>query len=633
MGVNGIYGLSGSGMDIESLVKVGMMKKQNEYDKMAQKYTKNEWTKTAYLELNNTVTTFNLSTLSQYKLSSNMNAKTVESSSSSIKVAANASAPVMSHKVSVDKLSSNAYIISTNEIKRINTGSDTYSSTSLNLKDILFSKLEEEQRGTGTYDAEGHEIMEGTGKVTGTFKGGNGTSYSFGTSADGTYTTKKGTAANLDDKAISFFVGDGTKVTENGVEKAKTVEISYTFDEILNGNVTLNDVVSKINNAGLNIRATFDTVNETFSIYNTESGSENTIYLQAGANEFEYDASGTKYTTNFAGSIATTLLNGLGFKESENGSWKSETAWAFKSSNASNTATGEYGAITVDGKTYDKVTDNKITVNGITYTALEKTTSAATVSVTQDVDSIVDRVKSFVADYNKLLSGLYEKYDEKPESGYTPLTQSQKDAMKEEQITKWEEKAKKGLLYHDQTLGKIINEMRSAINTPVDSIDGKYNSAYSIGIGTTGIKGQLTLDEDKLRKALNEDPDSVYNLFAKLDEGEKVAVKNADGTYLLDDDGNKVYKTVERSSYNGIAQRLGDILNTAQKNIKSRAGSSADITEDSDLNTLLRNLQTKMSNFKKMMNSFEDALYKKYDKMESTLASLGTQLNFLLSDG
>ena len=36
MGANGIYGLSGSGLDIESLVKMGMMKKQNQYDKMYQ---------------------------------------------------------------------------------------------------------------------------------------------------------------------------------------------------------------------------------------------------------------------------------------------------------------------------------------------------------------------------------------------------------------------------------------------------------------------------------------------------------------------------------------------------------------------------------------------------------------------
>ena len=79
-----------------------------------------------------------------------------------------------------------------------------------------------------------------------------------------------------------------------------------------------------------------------------------------------------------------------------------------------------------------------------------------------------------------------------------------------------------------------------------------------------------------------------------------------------------------------MAQRLGDIFVEANKSIKSRAGSTSDITEDSDLNNLLRNLQTKMSNFKKLMNSFEDALYKKYDAMESTLARLGTQLNFIM---
>ena len=45
MGVNGIYGLSGSGLDVESMVKVGMLSKQNELDKMQQKYTLNEWKK------------------------------------------------------------------------------------------------------------------------------------------------------------------------------------------------------------------------------------------------------------------------------------------------------------------------------------------------------------------------------------------------------------------------------------------------------------------------------------------------------------------------------------------------------------------------------------------------------------
>jgi flagellar hook-associated protein 2 len=179
--------------------------------------------------------------------------------------------------------------------------------------------------------------------------------------------------------------------------------------------------------------------------------------------------------------------------------------------------------------------------------------------------------------------------------------------MKEEQITKWEEKAKQGLLYHDSTLSKIISDMRSSISGTVELDDGTKVSIFNLGISTTGIKGQLTLDEDKLKKALSEDPDIVYNVFGTLN--------------------TNTGKT--GSEYQGVAQRLGDIFTDATKAIKNRAGSSADIAEDSDLNNLLRELQTKMSNFKKLMSSFEDRLYKKYDAMEAALTKLGTQLSFI----
>ena len=458
--------------------------------------------------------------------------------------------------------------------------------------------------------------MEKIDEVTGSFKAGNNKTYTFSNEST------QGAAAHLAEKAISFFIGDGTTetYTDPGTnqtrEIAKKREISFTFDEILNGDVTINDVVSKINSAGLNVRASFDTVNEKFFIYNNKGGSDNTIFLQAGAND-----KGTRtdpvtgeytYTNNFAGSVATTLLNGLGLQQSKNGELTGKLL-KFTSTNAKNTVPGENGEIKVDGVTYT-TTENKATVNGITYTALAQTGGTpAVVTVSQDVDAIVGKVKGFIEDYNKLLSSLYEKYDEKPETGYAPLTQSQKDAMKEEQITKWEEKAQKGLLYHDQTLGKIINEMRGAITETVEGLDGKYNSVFSLGISTTGIKGQLVLNEDKLRAALADDSDAVYNVFARLD------------TSVKDSSGN----VVNNPAGNGIAQRLGDILSTASKNIKSRAGSTTAITEDSDLNNLLRQLQTKMSNFKKLMSSFEDKLYKKYDTMESTLAKLGAQLSFI----
>ena len=414
----------------------------------------------------------------------------------------------------------------------------------------------------------------------------------------------------LSDVAFKFKISDGATEDDNG--KLKEVEISYTYADLLgennSGGISFNDFVSKINGSGLNIRAAYDSVNDKFSFYNSHGGEENTIKFT-----FDDDSDASLTARNFLNNMGLikssggTLVGSDGKEITkpdsiENGNSVYKDTLLF-SLNGSKEIKGDDGSIIVDGMHY-KTTDNKITVGGITYNALNKTDEAATVTVSQDVDAIVGKVKSFVEDYNKLLSSLYEKYDEKNDSNYKPLTQSQKDQMKDEQIEKWEEKAKQGLLYHDATLAKIIGDMRSAISSPVEGVEGKYNSAYSIGIGTTGIKGQLTLDETKLRNALSEDSDSVYNVFAKLDANDE-------------------------TDRNGIAQRLGDVFTASTKLIRERAGSSTDITEDSDLNNLLRELQTKMSNFKKMMSSFEDALYKKYDAMESALAKLGMQLNFV----
>ena len=664
MGVNGIYGLSGSGLDIESMVKVGMMSKQSEYDKMAQKFTKNEWTKAAYLDTYSTIISFNTSTLSQYKMSANMNAKTADSSSSAVKVSANASAGIMSHKVEVDELSSNAYLVGVDSVTRKNTSAQN----SIKLADAIFkSSMTDNGDGTVTVDV------------------GSGSSF-----------TRK---YNLDDVAFKFTLTDGTQgnVSQMSDAEKKNYTISYTYKDLLGdsttGAVTFNDLVSKINGLDTNIRASYDSVNDKFSFYNREGGKDNSIQFTLDSSsvtgygslsdfqdasalntrdflnglnlmqskgtevysglesskDFSYNTqtkiftnttngmtynTGTKEyydpTTNLSYKTTTgkfysegkevqtgTDANGNNyyFTANDDGSENVLSAGSFNrpsrvpgtlevTMGATKSVSGTNGLVKVDGITYE-TTDNKVTAGGITYTALDKTSSPATVAVTQDTDAIIDKVKKFVEDYNKLLSGLYEKYDEKPNKDYKPLTQSQKDGMKEEQIEKWEEKAKAGLLYHDQTLGKIIDNMRAAISNTVESVNGKYNSAYSIGISTTGIKGQLVLDETKLKTALAEDSDAVYNVFAKLDDNDD-------------------------ASGNGIAQRLGDVLTAAAKSIRTKSGSSADITEDSDLNNLLRELQTKMSNFKKLMSSFEDKLYKKYDAMEVTLAKLGTQLNFIM---
>lgn len=545
MGVNGIYGLSGSGLDIESMVKVGMMSKQREYDKMAQKYTKNEWQKTALLDVYNNVNTFNMTTLSQYKLSTNMNARTATSSNDAIKVTANASAAKMTHKVEVEQLAASAYLISTNK---------------------LFTEDED----------------------------GNKKSLSdYGSS-------------------ISFSLYDGTD--------KDPVAITLDIDD----KTTLTDLAAAINKAGLNIRATYDVDNDTFSIYNTKSGAANTIEFS----NIDPDTADLFNDLGFYKSVDGKLIGTSSDSETASGSVYNEDTDDWEITTTTTTTTdykpfsfdddltieGQNAKVLIDGVTYEKA-DNKFTAGGITYDVSNATKGEiAKVSVTQDVDGIVDKVKSFIEDYNKMLSSLYELYSEKPESGYSPLTQSQKDAMKEEQVTKWEEKAKKGILYHDRTIGNVISKLREALSSKVEGLNDKYDSIFSIGISTTGLQGQLTLDETKLRRALDENPDSVYNVFAKLDSN------------YTDSSGKKV----ERTSHNGVAQRLGDIFSNSLKTIRSRSGTSSDTNDDSEINNILRRMKTQMSDFKKKMNAYEDMLYKKYDRMESMLAKLGAQMNYIM---
>lgn len=601
MGVNGIYGLSGSGLDVESMVKAGMLSKQSQYDKMQQKFTKQQWQKEAFAEVYQDLTKFNYTTLSDYKLASSTNAKKATSNNSNITATANASAGSMSHKIEVSDVASNAYLLSTKSLDRIREGlnDDTGASEdSIKLQDVLFKKLAENVSGNANVtDASGN-----------------------------TYNDANGNAFSLNDTAFSITIGDGTK-DSNGNAVTKTV--SYTYQELYDGK-TFNDLVSDINGLGLNVRATYDSTNDRFSFYNKQSGEDNKISISVSTNDENNNA-----VNSVAQETSQTFLKNLQILQSKDGNLLDSTGAVatldsannitsgtafFSGSESSAEISGTNAGVKVDGITYSNLTSNKISVSGVTYEWAEATTASATVTVTQDTDKIVENVKKFVEDYNKMLSSLYEKYDEQKADGkYEPLTDTQKEGMKDEQIEKWEEKAKQGLLYHDSTIRKVIDTMRDAVSTRVEGVNSKYNSAYSIGISTTGLKGQLTLDEDKLKKALADDEDAAYNVLTKLEY--KTDAKTVAG---------KTQEAADNYAGSGIAQRLADVMKDALSDVKDYAGTDGTkYDDDSDLGNLMKSLKEKMDNFKTMMEKFEEALYKKYDAMEVTLSQLGTQLSFI----
>ena len=207
-------------MSTTGIYGLSMLTKQNQYDKMYKEEVKNEWMKEAYSDLYSDLNTFNQTTLSTYKMSSTTSPMTATSTSEGVATAtANADAASMAHTVNVTSLATNAYI-QTND-SGIKRDSSATNQKSIYLKDLL-------------------------------------------SSGDSSYT-----ADQKNNVALSFSVGDGTT----------TKEISFTYADLYESNQTLNDLATKIKNSGVNIQASYDSVNDSFSLYQKSGGKSNKIEL------------------------------------------------------------------------------------------------------------------------------------------------------------------------------------------------------------------------------------------------------------------------------------------------------------------------------------------------------------------
>lgn len=584
MGANGIYGLSGSGLDIESLVKMGMMNKQNQYDKMYQTQLKQTWVKEAYNTVYTDVKAFKES-MSTFKMQSNMSAMQATSSNNDVvSVTANGAAAAMNHKITVEQVASNAYLMTANGQKIGRANASAAAANSAYLKDVLFS-----------------------GDATKTTVDGQ-TSYLVKNDTTGKNDTFKGS-----DVAISIEVQDSD-------DKSVTHKVEFTYDQIFGDNKTLNDLATAFSNSGANVQGGYDTVNESFSLYNKTSGSANKIGLQANND------------------ISKKLLNSLHLASYDAQNNTLGTEASFETGKMNVAAVGTNAKATIDGKTYESDT-NKLNVanviynfNGVSAKNADGTYQASTISVSQDTDKIVDNVKKFVETYNTLIDSLNTKYREEKNTDYKPLTKKQEGEMTESQIDKWNEKAKSGLLYHDNNIYSIISDMRESLYTQVDAVDTvltdakgnkySYNSMSSIGITSSTNQGHITLDEEKLKKALTEDPDCVYQLFAS----------DQDSTYVAGSTNkNQADTYTSKSDYlnTGIANRLYNAMTTNISNLESYAGTSKETDDESYLGKLITNMNTKMTSFQTLMKSYESKLYKKYDAMEVALSKLGAQLSYI----
>jgi len=263
-----------------------------------------------------------------------------------------------------------------------------------------------------------------------------------------------------------------------GVEPFKLTINSVKFE--FSKTDTLSTVMSKINSSDAGVTMSYSSISDKFTMTAKNSG--------AGENIVINDDQG-----NLLVSMGLTLGSGATVTKGENAN------------------------LTVNGQNISR-SSNDIEVDGVKISLLETTPDPITINMKQDASSLLEPIKSFVADYNAMISLVNGLVKENADSAYKPLTDVQKETMSEKQIETWETKAKIGLLSGDPILRGIASTMQSMMYG--SAITGGI-SLYDMGITSAGYNenGKLVVDETKLKAALETKGSAIKDLFSQQDTG------------------------------------------------------------------------------------------------------------------
>ena len=355
---------------------------------------------------------------------------------------------------------------------------------------------------------------------------------------------------------------------------SNTIKINGKEIKIDPATDSLNSVLAKINNQS-NVSAFYDSATGQVSFMAKETGLVN-------------NSADNKYIS-FEGDFLTSAL-------------KVET-------NSTNAKAAVDADLFINGLRTTR-TSNTFTMNGAEITL--KSVGSSVVTISNDVDKTVDAIKKFVDEYNEFLKTLQDKVNETRYRDFAPLSDEQKTDMKDKEIELWEGKAKSGMLRNDPYISGAISSLRTAAISTVDN-GSKYNSLYAIGIetGNYSENGKLYLkDEEKLRKAIAEDPGAIVALFSANGNG-----KN------------------DKSDV-GIADRMYASLKTTMDQFKTTAGLEGTITDNKDQSILgqqLYKMDTDIRNLEKRLIDIEDRYYRQFTAMEKAISSYNSQSSYLTS--
>ena len=636
-----------SGLDTESLVKQLSDAYQTKVDNAKKKQTKAEWKKEAWASLNTKLMDFYKGALNTFKSAGTYNSKQVNGTLSGVKVTANPKAVSGNHKIQV-KSTANAQMWTGHKINK-----GTYTASSYTAITDTSKKISE------LYDKNGYSIQNAL----------NGSSFTVQNTEDG---SKVDVNINIDENTtVDDLLRDiNTQLNGTGLKASMTKGgLTFTNETAAETTDPATGTATYAGGHSLTITAANETSAKALGLAYDASGKGMTVKSKSeiSGNEvntvsgsaFAYDkqvnadtditggsklidlgiAQGTSIKVNGTEIVVdrTTTLDSLASamaKTGINASYDTnqgrfylsskntgvENAFTVEADDATlaalglDLADGEAGKIDAsdaslvyNGVEYTQAT-NSFNINGLTMD-VSSVGGEQAFSVDTDVDGIYDKVKSFVKEYNTLISEMNKLYDASSSRGYEPLTSDEKDAMTDEDIKNWEDKIKGSLLRRDSTISTLLTSMRTTLNKSVevtnsDGTTSRY-ALSSFGIVTSDYteKGQLHIQgnaddsdfaslDDKLKAAISDNPEALMKTLTTL--------------------GDEIYKNFQSSMKRVVGVR-----------------SSLTFYNDLEMDDDIKSYKEDVTSLQKKLQDEQDKYYKQFSSMETALTKLQSQQTYI----
>ena len=334
----------------------------------------------------------------------------------------------------------------------------------------------------------------------------------------------------------------------------KINDVKFSFGK----DATLNDIINNVNFSSAGINMSFSSLSGKIIIRSKTTGADSTVNIE-----------------NISG-------NAFG------------DGGAFAIDSSSVTA-GKNALATIDGYSVER-SGNTFSIDGLTYNLIAETTQDITMTVSQNINGVVDKVKNFVSDYNALVEYLNDLVNEKADKNYGPLSDAQREDMSETDIEKWEKRAKLGLMRNDRNIRNLLQNMREMLFTPVEGV-GRSLADIGLKTGAWFENGKIAFNEDIFKNALQTNPDEVSQIFTRTTNNEANQIDY---------------------SKSGFLPRLSNTLSIYARKYNANMMDQRISTLASRINEMQSRLLDK-----------EQTLYNKYSALESYLTKMQSQSSWL----